>query len=451
LNKELELILEAKDKRADYRKTISDSRCVSVSLTLNIPGYPKSTELINSFFVNVLESLKDYLLANRVFIDSQNEIIITDNAGDFYIVPIVRSEISNSQLKEICENFEGNHKLGRLIDVDITDNVNTPVSSHKQKLCYCCGEHPAIVCMRNKNHNYRDIRVKIKQDMSKYMENVKREDVCSDLSSIALKSILYEVSLTPKPGLVDRNNNGSHKDMDFLSFVNSSSALSPYFLKLAKIGYGYTDRDFTKVLPLIREIGLEMERVMFKSTNSVNTQKGIIFLLGLSIFSASNTIATKGLFDINDFSNTIKYICKDLVVNELYKNNLNVTHGEKIFNESGISGVRGEAEKGLPTVLDYGLPELEKNLEGIDYADDKIMNRALTKTLLRIMSVNDDTNIIFRQNIDVLNELKSISLKALNSDKELFSSEYQKVIEYCKDKYISPGGSADLLAVTIFT
>ena len=40
--------------------------------------------------------------------------------------------------------------------------------------------------------------------------------------SLMQKAILYEVSVTPKPGLVDRWDNGSHKDMDFFLYMSSS-------------------------------------------------------------------------------------------------------------------------------------------------------------------------------------------------------------------------------------
>lgn len=45
----------------------------------------------------------------------------------------------------------------------------------------------------------------------------------------AVRALLYEVNTTPKPGLVDRRNSGSHTDMDSFTFMSSAASLYPYF------------------------------------------------------------------------------------------------------------------------------------------------------------------------------------------------------------------------------
>ena len=49
------------------------------------------------------------------------------------------------------------------------------------------------------------------------------------LAEAACRSLLDELHATPKPGLVDMNNNGSHSDMDAAMFERSTEALMPYF------------------------------------------------------------------------------------------------------------------------------------------------------------------------------------------------------------------------------
>ena len=46
--------------------------------------------------------------------------------------------------------------------------------------------------------------------------------------------------MTPKPGLVDRKNSGSHRDMDIFTFLNSTSVLFPYFERCVRQAMGGT-------------------------------------------------------------------------------------------------------------------------------------------------------------------------------------------------------------------
>ncbi len=42
-----------------------------------------------------------------------------------------------------------------------------------------------------------------------------------NVAALAEEALWQELELTPKPGLVDKNNNGSHRDMDHALFVRS--------------------------------------------------------------------------------------------------------------------------------------------------------------------------------------------------------------------------------------
>ena len=43
------------------------------------------------------------------------------------------------------------------------------------------------------------------------------------IAAFAVEGMLYEVTATPKPGLVDRANNGAHYDMDYFTFMSSAA------------------------------------------------------------------------------------------------------------------------------------------------------------------------------------------------------------------------------------
>ena len=157
-NKILNDILNAREKRALIRSQFVKTNLCTLSLSLNIAGYPKSNSIISSFFTEVLNELKPYLLANRIWLQYTKELILKDKAGDFFIVPFSNEFYNVTELKKLSEFFESTHTLGRLIDIDIFNEQGLPVSSGKKKPCYFCGEYSAISCMRNKRHTYEEDR-----------------------------------------------------------------------------------------------------------------------------------------------------------------------------------------------------------------------------------------------------------------------------------------------------
>ena len=113
------------------------------------------------------------------------------------------------------------------------------------------------------------------------MNNKELELSTHDIATIAMEAMLYEVSATPKPGLVDRNNCGAHKDMNFFTFMSSAAALHSTFDAMVLAGIHAKHSPITNMWPELRKIGIKAENSMFLSTNNVNTHKGEIFSLGL--------------------------------------------------------------------------------------------------------------------------------------------------------------------------
>ncbi len=445
-------LLQAKDKRADLRRGIAQKHLPSVSLNLNIPGFPKTNEQLHAFFKYVLVDFQRYLIANRILFDSDNAHCDTDIAGDFYLVPIV-GDVNIKQLKELTEQFENTQLLGRLLDVDVTDSEGNPISSGKAKMCYYCNENPAVVCMRQKSHSYEAIRAKITEDVAAYLAEKRCESVCKNLSADALKSLLHEVALAPKPGLVDRNNSGSHTDMDFATFVDSASVISVHFRDIAAYGYRFHEKDILAALPYLRTKGLEMEADMFAATGNVNTHKGAIFLMTFALFISAKLIAENN-YTHQQFRELLMQMNRGVVGKELQNNQLHLkqTHGEACFEKYGTkgTGIRGEVEAGLPSLFLYALPTLEKHLNHTTFTDKDLQN-ALTPTLLNIIAHSNDSNILYRKGEKVLLQLQQLAKKALNSyNSELFVNNYKELVDYCEQQYISPGGAADLLAISLF-
>ncbi len=269
-------------------------------------------------------------------------------------------------------------------------------------------------------------------------------DIIFKLGEFATEAMIYEVSCFPSFGLVSPISSGSHTDMDYFTFIDSTTALNRYFLEMASAGY--CSDPINEIFSRVRKIGEKAEKAMFHKTKGVNTHKGMIFVLGLGITASSKILYDGGGFD--EISKLIKNMTTGIVEGELKNLNTktNLTHGEKIFLEYGISGVRGEAEMGFPIVFDYalGLYDSTKELG---------QNNRLVQALLGIMSRCKDTTILHRHDYDTLlnlqkNSKKLINLGGFNNLNNLL--EINNLNCHNEKNGISPGGCADLLALTVF-
>jgi len=243
--------------------------------------------------------------------------------------------------------------------------------------------------------------------------------------------------------------------MDYLSFINSSAALSVYFREIVDYAFGYSGSDFEDARIWLRTRGLQMEESMFEATGGVNTQKGIVFLLGLSCFSAGYVFANEKSYSELVFRNVIKALAENLVADELKNGwNQNSSHGEKCFKQYGdmlAGGIRMEAEQAFPMVFDYALPLLRKqNVLLSNQLRQDVLETAYLDVLYLIVSVNQDTNILFRKGAEQLHELQQKAgaiVRASGTEKEALKADLH---EFCLKENLSPGGSADLLALSLF-
>ncbi len=258
--------------------------------------------------------------------------------------------------------------------------------------------------------------------------------------------MLMEVACFPSFGLVSPVSKGAHEDMDHFTFIKSTAALQKYMLKMAH--RAFSPDNLETIFKDCRVIGIEAEKEMLRKTKGINTHKGMIFVLGIVVIATS-----KALYNNEPFDTIQKYIrsmTKGLVENELQnlKKKNKLTHGERVFIEYGITGIRGEVEAGIPVIFDHALAA---------YNDKKFAdlgeNQRLLHTLITIMAHCDDTTILHRHNIDTLKMIKDICGKLLNRGSLLNNEIIEEICQLDKKfskKRISPGGCADLLAVTVF-
>ncbi|MEJ5143486.1 triphosphoribosyl-dephospho-CoA synthase CitG [Gluconobacter albidus] len=270
------------------------------------------------------------------------------------------------------------------------------------------------------------------------------------ISQIARSALLKEINLSPKPGLVDRYDNGAHSDMDHALFLESIDAISPFFSLFYESGCASTSSKET--LNDLRKIGVKCENAMLSATNGVNTHKGGIFALGLLCGASGRLISNNQECTLKNVCIEVSRICDGLLRNDLRSGNERCappTAGQLIYRQYGFGGARAEAESGFLTVQRYALPAYRDALcDGYSVVESELI------ALISLISNNNDTNVISRSGIHGLNFSKCTAKKSLNTLRKKgfrdFETEVSNMNTVFVSRNISPGGSADLLSVMLF-
>lgn len=268
------------------------------------------------------------------------------------------------------------------------------------------------------------------------------------ISELARAALIREVDLTPKPGLVDMRNTGAHRDMDYGTFLTSANAIAPYFKEFCQIGLAMAHIPASLFLPLIRPVGIACEQAMFTATGNVNTHKGAIFSMGLLCATAGRLICDGSLPSRENLFSEAAIICADLIAGDLQRASKPNTVGERLFKEFGLTGIRGEAASGYATVRNHALPVFDQLIDN-GYPEELV----LLQTLLSLMAHNQDTNLIGRGGIEGMNFVRRHASELLDRG-GVFAPEGIERLSAFDDELIamnlSPGGSADLLAICWF-
>lgn len=257
------------------------------------------------------------------------------------------------------------------------------------------------------------------------MEYIPESTVPYLVADLAERALRLELDTTPKPGLVDRQDNGAHKDMDYALMSKSISALRPYLTRLAV--ESAKDIDPAK----IKEIGIEAEKAMLKATGGVNTHKGALFCIGLSVAAASCLACSTGAVDAYSFKELVSRAASEIP-------SARGTHGAEAKRSFKAVGALENARAAYPELFTDWLPYY-RSLEGDPFR--------CHKTLLHIMTTLDDTNILHRRGAEGLAHAEAEAARLLEDFSESGLSSLNK--DFIREN-ISPGGSADMLSLTIF-
>ena len=430
----LQEILDAREARVHtQQQLLAQYQKPLLCFTMNIPGPEKYNRDVAVGFA-VGNWLLEDALQGRILYHAKYP---RHTGCEAYYV----TDLSARELKQIALELEDIHPIGRLFDMDVLDETGNKIDRESlgfpRRQCLIC-QQDAYVCAGRRTHSLAQL-----QERTGFLLYVcARQWFAENIAVKAYLALQQEVSTTPKPGLVDRNNRGAHTDMGMRHFFTSANALRPFFAKFAESGYLNRDLPPTEAFAPLRAIGIEAEAAMLSATGGVNTHKGAIFSLGL-------VCAAAGRLSPDDWSadrllDECSAMTQGIVAQDLGNVTLEnaQTAGQRIYAQYGIGGVRQQAEAGFPAVLHTGLPILKQAL-----AQGMNLNDAGAVTLLHLLSVTDDTNLIHRSNRQTQLQIQQQIADLLNDTPFPSTAEIEKLDAEFIEKNLSPGGSADLLAL----
>ncbi len=445
----LEEILNARENRVKIQqKMLQKAPTCLLSFTLNIPGpvkvfpYTKWAYEVGSSIISKGVSLLNGDVLEQF--EAKNE---TGWEG-FFALNLPPEEIKTYLLEQ-----EEHHPLGRLFDFDVLRTDGSKLSRQElgfpERTCLLCG-NPAFLCGRSRTHSAQELLAK----EIELMENFFISRLSNHIGLLMQKALFYEVNTSLKPGLVDRLHNGSHKDMGLSTFINSAYSLSDYFCQCVKEGLSCdcSKKDLPLLFQKLRSIGKQAEKNMLFATQGINTHKGIIFSGGILCGAIGYYISTNSR-DISseNFLSSLSEICRYMLpalLNDYLTLTQNTakTNGEKLYLEYKITGIRGEAKEGFPHLFNTGFPLFQAVLK-----EDFTLWQAGLITLLHYIAYTEDTNLIIRSDYQLACKIQKDLQKFLNhATYEEQLSILPKLDDFFVSQNISPGGSADMLALTYF-
>jgi triphosphoribosyl-dephospho-CoA synthase len=258
------------------------------------------------------------------------------------------------------------------------------------------------------------------------------------LASLAREALIAEAELTPKPGLVDRRGSGAHHDLSLALMRQSATAIEPYFAAMASCSQGQ-DID-SSLRSQLAAIGRDAERAMYQATQGSNSHKGAIWILGLLV-AAAIRVPGENAREIAAAAGAIARI-PDRAQPKL------MTHGDIVRNRYGAGGARMEALNNFPHVINCSLAMLRKRR-----ANQHPEEVSRLDALLSLMAELDDTCVLYRGGVEALQVVQSGAQAILNAGGSSSTDGRQRMHKLDREliaRHVSPGGSADLLAATIF-
>ena len=397
----LEQILLARDRRASRQAALLSryGRPV-ISFTMNIAGPVKDSPLIRYAFRSGLRKLEALPCAQLC-----REVIFEPTGPEALLV----YETQDARLlKAFCIRLESEGEAGRLFDLDVLDANGEKLSRETGRTCLVCGG-PVNVCSRSRAHGLEAITARTGAILEAF--------AAETLGEMAENALLAEVHFTPKPGLVDEANNGAHRDMDVPLFERSAHALRPCFEEFVRLGIQGASP------AALQQAGVRAEQAMFAATGGVNTHKGAIYSGALLLHAAGRLLSGEEEGNLCEFAaQTAAAIPAPTG-----------THGAAVRAQCG--GIRTEAVSGYPTAQAV-LRQLRQS--------------GPLDALLLSMSRLDDSTLWHRGGSEGAQLVRSRAADILAAPASEREARTRRLDAELIERNLSPGGSADLLAMAFF-
>jgi triphosphoribosyl-dephospho-CoA synthase len=258
------------------------------------------------------------------------------------------------------------------------------------------------------------------------------------LADHAVRALIDEAVLTPKPGAVDAKDNGSHKDMNLAMLVASAHSLAQAFTELAEIGAAIPiGPDLRRAVGAVGRAG---ELSMLEATGGINTHRGALWAIGLLVTAAAATPGGSAE-PIASAAGGIARITDDALPPQP------LSHGQRSRRSYGVRGAVGQAQQGFPDVVQVALPTLRARRPSCG------PRCAQLDALLAVMAGLDDTCVLHRAGLDGLRRTQAGAARVLALGGSSTRRGHRALLRLGREltsRHISPGGSTDLLACAIF-
>lgn len=394
-------MLLARDRRASRQAALLAryGRPV-ISFTMNIAGPVKDSPLIRYAFRSGLRQLEALpcaqLCREAIFEPTGPEALLVYETQDARL------------LKAFCIRLESEGEAGRLFDLDVLDANGEKLSRETGRTCLVCGG-PVSVCSRSRAHGLEAITARTRAILEAF--------AAETLGEMAENALLAEVHFTPKPGLVDEANNGAHRDMDVPLFERSAHALRPCFEEFVRLGIQGASP------AALQQAGVRAEQAMFAATGGVNTHKGAIYSGALLLHAAGRLLSGEEEGDLCELAaQTAAAIPAPTG-----------THGAAVRAQCG--GICTEAVSGYPTAQAV-LRQLRQS--------------GPLDALLLSMSRLDDSTLWHRGGAEGAQLVRSRAADILAAPASEREARTLRLDAELIERNLSPGGSADLLAMAFF-